>query len=251
MKRDAERLLTRRPSRPSRKPLVLGSARQVGKTNLVEQQGASTSNRCAQWTSNGNAPWGGCAQPGSMECSARMKRRLLATAVTVGAAAAMASVSLGQVSSVTRPTLQGGVLWTIRPALSPALVAPPAPAAPPTPAPPPIVLYVAPPKPPAPKSPAEQAAELKRLVAFQQRCAEEGLPSYQYTLGLRYLAGDGVAKDESQALQWLGLAARQGHAAAKAKLAELAGPNSAAAAPPPTAPENKKRAASAEAARPN
>lgn len=61
----------------------------------------------------------------------------------------------------------------------------------------------------------------RRVVAFQRKRADEGSPSAQYQLGLRYLRGEGVPKDSGEARKWLSLALKSGHTQAKRKLAEL------------------------------
>jgi TPR repeat protein len=73
----------------------------------------------------------------------------------------------------------------------------------------------------APKTEAEKQEELKRTIAFQQRCAEQGKPTFQYDLGLRYLKGDGVEQNLETARKWLKLAADRGHSGAKKKLEEM------------------------------
>lgn len=61
-----------------------------------------------------------------------------------------------------------------------------------------------------------------KLLAFQRKRATDGEASAQFDLGLRYLTGKGVEKSDSEARVWLQKAAAQGHAKAKAKLAEIA-----------------------------
>lgn len=60
-----------------------------------------------------------------------------------------------------------------------------------------------------------------KLLKTHQERAAAGYPSAQYDLGMRYLKGDGVAKDENLAREWLQKAAAQDHAEAKAALAKL------------------------------
>jgi TPR repeat protein len=73
----------------------------------------------------------------------------------------------------------------------------------------------------------------RRVVAFQKKCAQEGSPSAQYQLGLRYLKGEGVPKDLAEARKWLSLAAKDGHSYAKRKLEEM---DTAKASPHESAP---------------
>jgi len=57
-------------------------------------------------------------------------------------------------------------------------------------------------------------------AAFRQwkPLAEQGNALAQYNLGVLYGTGQGVARDDAEALKWLRLAARQGNAAAQARL---------------------------------
>jgi TPR repeat protein len=64
------------------------------------------------------------------------------------------------------------------------------------------------------------AAELDELSDLQKR-AEEGRPSAQYYLGLRYYHGLGVPKDERIAAQWFERAARAGESGAQLNLARI------------------------------
>jgi len=70
---------------------------------------------------------------------------------------------------------------------------------------------------------------------FYKRRAEEGSDDAQYQLGLRYLSGKGTDKNEKQGREWLAKAAKQGHAQATKKLAEL-GPEPASAPAAAAAP---------------
>jgi hypothetical protein len=60
------------------------------------------------------------------------------------------------------------------------------------------------------------------LLRFQMMQAENGLPTFQYELGLRYLKGDGLERNETKALEWFRMAAAGGNKDAEKKLAELA-----------------------------
>jgi TPR repeat protein len=72
---------------------------------------------------------------------------------------------------------------------------------------------------------AKQNAERDRkILAFQKQRAAEGSAISQYDLALRYQAGDGVEKDEAEALRLLKLSADQGHKRAQEKLRALPSP---------------------------
>lgn len=82
--------------------------------------------------------------------------------------------------------------------------------------------------PPRELTPEEAAkAQLKqnkndvKQFEFYKRRAGEGSDDAQYQLGLRYLTGKGTKKDEKLGREWLGKAAKQGHAQASKKLEEL------------------------------
>ncbi|MFO1500970.1 MAG: hypothetical protein U1G07_21705 [Verrucomicrobiota bacterium] len=85
---------------------------------------------------------------------------------------------------------------------------------------------------PAPADPEKARAAkedaLRRTIEFQKKRAEEGSESAQYELGLRYLKGDGLEKDEATARKWLTQSAKNGYGPATRKLEELDHP-----APPP------------------
>jgi TPR repeat protein len=70
-------------------------------------------------------------------------------------------------------------------------------------------------------NPAQKAEADKKLLTYQMGRAEAGSESAQYELGLRYLAGNGVAKDEKIGLEWLNKAATNGSSLAKRKLSEI------------------------------
>jgi localization factor PodJL len=71
------------------------------------------------------------------------------------------------------------------------------------------------------KEKAKQAEALKKTIEFQKKRAEEGSPSAQYELGLRYLRGDGLEKDVATGRKWLEKSAQQDYSPAKKKLEEL------------------------------
>lgn len=60
-----------------------------------------------------------------------------------------------------------------------------------------------------------------RLLHWQQQQASNDYPSAQCSLGIRYLNGKGVAKDESLARYWLEKSAAQNNAEARAALTKL------------------------------
>jgi len=62
--------------------------------------------------------------------------------------------------------------------------------------------------------------EEKKKLQWQTDRAEKGSDSMQFTLGMRYLNGEGVAKDPKKARKWLEASAKQGNADAKKALAE-------------------------------
>jgi uncharacterized membrane protein len=101
------------------------------------------------------------------------------------------------------------------PAAPPAATRPPAVA----PAQPAVTVVPAPVDPE--KEKAKQAEALKKTIEFQKKRAEEGSPSAQYELGLRYLKGDGLEKDVEAGRKWLEKSAQQDYSLAKKKLEEL------------------------------
>jgi len=79
----------------------------------------------------------------------------------------------------------------------------------------------------APRTPAVRPASQskddtrRRVLESQFVRAGEGSESAQFDVGMRYLSGDGVAKDADLARTWLTEAALNGHSKAAKKLAEL------------------------------
>lgn len=61
----------------------------------------------------------------------------------------------------------------------------------------------------------------RRVVEFQTKRAEGGSAQAQYDIGLRYLTGDGVERDETKAREWLQKSADGGNNQAKRKLETL------------------------------
>ena len=126
-------------------------------------------------------------------------------------AAAMISIgslpgeAVAQISSVTRPTIQGGGvsasyfgIITNRPAPATNLV------------------WIT-----REKTQAEKAETLRKTIDFQKKRADEGSATAQFDLGNRFLTGDGVTKNRDVALQWLRKSADQGHTQAIKKVEEL------------------------------
>ena len=94
--------------------------------------------------------------------------------------------------------------------------------APTPPAPAPANTNTAVPAPPPPTDPEKARLEtVKKTIEFQKKRAAEGSPSAQYELGLRYLNGDGVEKDEAGGMKLLEESAKQDYTLAKRKLDEL------------------------------
>jgi TPR repeat protein len=83
-----------------------------------------------------------------------------------------------------------------------------------------VVRVVQPPVDPA-KAKAAKEEAVRKTVEFQKRRADEGSESAQYELGLRYLKGDGVEKDEAAGRKWLELASKNGYGPATKKLDDL------------------------------
>jgi TPR repeat protein len=78
------------------------------------------------------------------------------------------------------------------------------------------------PGPPPPADPEKAKQEtVKKTIEFQKKRAAEGSPSAQYELGMRYLTGDGVEKDEAAGTKLLEESAKQDYTLAKKRLDEL------------------------------
>jgi TPR repeat protein len=100
----------------------------------------------------------------------------------------------------------------------------PSPAARPAPAPAPAApaIPATPARPVDPaKAKAQQEEVARKTLEFQKKRAAEGHASAQYELGLRYLSGDGVERNEAEGRKWLELAAKGNHTLAIRKLEEL------------------------------
>lgn len=128
--------------------------------------------------------------------------QLAATMIFIGS---LPGEAVAQISSVTRPTIQGGGLSasyfgivTNRPAPATNLV------------------WIT-----RERTQAEKAETLRRTIDFQKKRADEGSATAQFDLGNRYLTGDGVTKNRDAALQWFRKSADQGHTQASKKIEEL------------------------------
>ena len=103
------------------------------------------------------------------------------------------------------------------------------PNAPTTPSPPPRAATVTPPPATAPvltnavpeKTKEQKDEILRKTIEFQKKKAEEGAPTAQYDLGMRYLDGDGLEKNLDLAKKWLNAAATNGNNQAAKKLESL------------------------------
>ncbi len=73
------------------------------------------------------------------------------------------------------------------------------------------------------QTPSTQSPEetKRKVVESQMKRAEGGSAQAQYDLGLRYLSGDGVGKDDAKAREWLEKSAEGGNSEAKRKLESL------------------------------
>lgn len=71
------------------------------------------------------------------------------------------------------------------------------------------------------KARAAKEEAVRKTVEFQKKRADEGSESAQYELGVRYLKGDGVEKDEATARKWLTLSSKNGYGPATRKLEEI------------------------------
>ena len=78
---------------------------------------------------------------------------------------------------------------------------------------------------PAPVDPVKEKAKqeevLKKTIEFQKKRAAEGSSSAQYELGLRYLHGDGLEKNEAEGRKWIEESAKKDYSPARKKLEEL------------------------------
>lgn len=149
--------------------------------------------------------------------------RCMKTALVVVIAALTILPSFGQYSA---RRLTRRIAPQTRPAPGPSQPAPAPAPAPVQPAPQPV--YRAAPTavaPSAPVDPAKVAAQKSKserdLLEWQKKRAEAGSDNAQYELGVRYLTGNGVDKDEKVGMEWLTKAAKSGNFQAKKKLEEL------------------------------
>jgi len=89
-----------------------------------------------------------------------------------------------------------------------------------------IVVRLVQPPPDPEKVKAAKEETLRKTVEFQKKRAEEGSESAQYELGMRYLKGEGVEKDEATGRKWLEQSAKNGFSPAATKLEDLDKPTS-------------------------
>ena len=84
-------------------------------------------------------------------------------------------------------------------------------------------IFFVPPHGAAQDSPSPSCAYVSVLSPLKDliRCAEQGNPRVQLTLGLKYASGDGIAEDDVEAVRWFGVAAEAGHARAQFNLAVM------------------------------
>jgi len=85
------------------------------------------------------------------------------------------------------------------------------------------MIFLVPPHGAAQDSPSPSCAYVSVLSPLKDliRCAEQGNPRVQLTLGLKYASGDGIAEDDVEAVRWFGVAAEAGHARAQFNLAVM------------------------------
>lgn len=84
-----------------------------------------------------------------------------------------------------------------------------------------VVRYLPPPPVDPEKARASREQAIRKTIEFQKMRAEEGSESAQYELGLRYLKGDGLEKDETLGRKWLTESSKNGYGPATRKLEEL------------------------------
>jgi hypothetical protein len=76
-----------------------------------------------------------------------------------------------------------------------------------------------------PVDPAKVAAQKQKtesdLIKYHRQRAEAGSDNAQYELGIRYLSGNGVERDEKLGREWLSKSAKAGNPKAAKKLEEL------------------------------
>ena len=72
-------------------------------------------------------------------------------------------------------------------------------------------------------TPSASCADISGLSPLEdlRSCGEQGDVDAQYNLGLRYRNGEGVPKDDAEAVRWFRLAADQGYAGAQSNLGLL------------------------------
>jgi len=82
-----------------------------------------------------------------------------------------------------------------------------------------VAVVVASPAFAGPVEDAQAAASRSKYAEAQRQLAERGDANAQYTVGLMYAMGQGVAQDDAASVKWYRLAAEQGHADAASELA--------------------------------
>jgi TPR repeat protein len=75
------------------------------------------------------------------------------------------------------------------------------------------------------KAQAAKDQATRKTIEFQKRRAEEGSSTAQYDLGIRYIKGDGVERDEAKGRVLLEASAKNGFNPAVKKLSELTKPD--------------------------
>ncbi|MBR4985961.1 MAG: sel1 repeat family protein, partial [Proteobacteria bacterium] len=65
------------------------------------------------------------------------------------------------------------------------------------------------------------AQDKAQAAEWYRKAAEQGLGVAQYSLGLLYQKGEGVAQDKAQAVEWIRKAAEQGYSDAVVALQNL------------------------------
>jgi TPR repeat protein len=68
---------------------------------------------------------------------------------------------------------------------------------------------------------AVKSGDYAAALAVYRPLAEQGNPVAQYSLGQMYFNGQGVTRNDAEALKWYSLAARQGNGSAQASLATM------------------------------
>jgi hypothetical protein len=80
-------------------------------------------------------------------------------------------------------------------------------------------MFSAPPE--KPKTTEQVLAQQSRVITYQLQQASNGLPSFQYEVGKRYMYGDGLIRDDGLARHWLTSALTNGYSAASNLLSRI------------------------------